>query len=932
VNLNTSPTIGLLTIGSLCTLVQPNGGDLSLSGLVNDGVWALNSSGSFTDIKLNADVGMTGDGVLDFSNGANNRIYSVGMQRTLTNGVGHTIRGAGTIGGNNTGLINDGLIEATLPAGLTLDMSDSLALDNNGLLRARDGATLTIFGTNTNNVDGTIRAEDGSIVSIRFGSVTGGTLESLGSGAFSTTTEVATFADVTLNGLLRMPNGADATLSGTLTNNGTWSMESTGSLTDFALNSPTVTLAGPGTLAMSDHGNNRVLSIGTPRTLVNAADHTIRGAGNIGSNNTGLINDGLIEATQPAGLTIDTADSLVLDNNGLLRARNGSTLTIFGTNTNNVDGTIRAEDGSIVSIRFGSVTGGTLESLGSGEFTTTIEVATFADVTLNGLLRMPNGTDATLSGTLTNNGTWSMESTGSLTDFALNSPTVTLAGPGTLAMSDHGNNRVISVNAPRTLVNGTDHTIRGAGNIGSNNTGLINDGLIEATQPAGLTIDMADSLVLDNNGLLRARNGSTLTIFGTNTNNVDGTIRAEDGSIVSIRFGSVTGGTLESLGSGEFTTTTEVATFADVTLNGLLRMPNAADATLSGTLTNNGTWSMESVGSLTDFALSSPTVILAGTGALEMAGHPNNRVVSVGAVRTLVNAFGHTIRGGGALGSNNTIIHNKGVIEADKPTALTIDPQDFGDSFNEGTMRVTGSGTMVLAGGAFVNRGVVDIMPTRALHRTGGYSQTAGETRVNGVLTMSGGSYTQTGGLLGGDGGVTGAVSVQGGSTSPSNADGGPIGSLSVTGTYAQGAVGGCTIDLGLEGNDVLQVSGAAQLGGALQVRLVDPFVPIVGQEFTILTAASINGVFGCVEFPNAVAGYFRVVYGPTSVKLVVDVLPPQEADLDFDGVVGASDLSVLLGSWGTAPCANEVCCPADLDGDGIVGGADLGILLGSWS
>ena len=48
--------------------------------------------------------------------------------------------------------------------------------------------------------------------------------------------------------------------------------------------------------------------------------------------------------------------------------------------------------------------------------------------------------------------------------------------------------------------------------------------------------------------------------------------------------------------------------------------------------------------------------------------------------------------------------------------------------------------------------------------------------------------------------------------------------------------------------------------------------------------------------------------------------------DLDCDDLVGASDMSLLLGAWGPNPCH-----PADLDGDGIVGSADLAILLGNW-
>ncbi len=49
-------------------------------------------------------------------------------------------------------------------------------------------------------------------------------------------------------------------------------------------------------------------------------------------------------------------------------------------------------------------------------------------------------------------------------------------------------------------------------------------------------------------------------------------------------------------------------------------------------------------------------------------------------------------------------------------------------------------------------------------------------------------------------------------------------------------------------------------------------------------------------------------------------------ADLDGDGDVGASDLAILLGSWG--PCEG---CPADFNGDGIVNAADLAQLLGAW-
>jgi hypothetical protein len=728
---------------------------------------------------------------------------------------------------------------------------------------------------------------------------------------------------------LVQPDNRDLALTG-LVNDGVWSVGSVGNLTDIQLNA-NLSFSGTGAVEMGNNGNNRILSLGVQRTLTNGAGHTIRGAGNVGSNNTGVINDGVIEATLPAGLVIDLADNLQLVNNNLLRARDGSTLTHFGTFTTNTNGVIRAEDASVVVLRFGSVTGGVLETTGSGEFRTTSESTSFVDLTLNGFLRMPDNADSNLIGTITNNGTWTMESAGNLTDLRLNSSTVTLTGAGVLEMGNGGNNRITSVNAQRTLVNDAEHTIRGGGQIGTNNTGLVNEGVIEATLSVGLFVDLADDLSLDNNNLLRASSGSSLTIFGTNTNNTDGVIRAEDASVVVLRFGSVTGGVLETTGSGEFRTTSEDTIFSDLTLNGLLRMPDNADAVLVGTITNNGTWKMESAGNLTDLRLNSSTVTFAGSGVLEMGNHGNNRIYSVTANRMLVNALGHTIRGGGQLGINNTGLQNKGLIDANQPTALTIDLWDSSDNFNEGTMRVSNTGGINLVTGSFVNRGLVDIRPTRAMSRTGVFSQTDGETRVDGTLTLSGGSYVQTGGLLSGDGQLTGSVSMQGGSTSPSNADGSELGSLVVTGSYAQGNDGGYVVDLGLAGNDHLQVNGAVTLGGAIQVRLVGSFVPLPGQEFVILNAASVNGVFGCVEFPNAPSGYFTVVYGSTSVKLVVASLPPQESDLDFDGVVGASDISVLLGAWGEDPCDNAICCPADLNGDGKVDATDLAILLGDW-
>ena len=53
----------------------------------------------------------------------------------------------------------------------------------------------------------------------------------------------------------------------------------------------------------------------------------------------------------------------------------------------------------------------------------------------------------------------------------------------------------------------------------------------------------------------------------------------------------------------------------------------------------------------------------------------------------------------------------------------------------------------------------------------------------------------------------------------------------------------------------------------------------------------------------------------------------PVVGDLNDDGVVNGTDLSILLGAWGA--CSG---CPADLNDDAVVNGTDLSILLGAWT
>jgi hypothetical protein len=97
------------------------------------------------------------------------------------------------------------------------------------------------------------------------------------------------------------------------------------------------------------------------------------------------------------------------------------------------------------------------------------------------------------------------------------------------------------------------------------------------------------------------------------------------------------------------------------------------------------------------------------------------------------------------------------------------------------------------------------------------------------------------------------------------------------------------------------------------------------------------------VTFADVLAGVDRIVFttlepgymfGFTDFDLRMDNITivrtePNPADLDGDGSVGAGDLAILLGAWGTCPPKGG--CPADLDGDGSVGAGDLTALLAAW-
>lgn len=114
-----------------------------------------------------------------------------------------------------------------------------------------------------------------------------------------------------------------------------------------------------------------------------------------------------------------------------------------------------------------------------------------------------------------------------------------------------------------------------------------------------------------------------------------------------------------------------------------------------------------------------------------------------------------------------------------------------------------------------------------------------------------------------------------------------------------------------------------ATVGGVTQKRFISPGA-------TYLSQAEITAHFGLgaattvdtlrVHWPNGRVTTMNDV--PANQTLTVRYCL---ADMDGDGMTGASDLAILLGAWGTRNTA------VDLDGLGKVDANDLATLLGSW-
>ncbi|MBK8098034.1 MAG: autotransporter-associated beta strand repeat-containing protein [Planctomycetes bacterium] len=175
-----------------------------------------------------------------------------------------------------------------------------------------------------------------------------------------------------------------------------------------------------------------------------------------------------------------------------------------------------------------------------------------------------------------------------------------------------------------------------------------------------------------------------------------------------------------------------------------------------------------------------------------------------------------------------------------------------------GTLRFTTNATAI----TFNNTGAIDVQ-SGTLQATTALTQTAGS------ITLAGGNLTAPlnlqGGILSGVGTITGNVT-NAATIRPAAAS---AGTLTITGTYTQTAVGTLDIDLGGlipgSGHDRLAISGAATFAGSLQGSLIGGFTPNPGDFFDAITYGSRTGTLTIIP----PAGHpLTPTYNPTALRL----------------------------------------------------------------
>ena len=233
---------------------------------------------------------------------------------------------------------------------------------------------------------------------------------------------------------------------------------------------------------------------------------------------------------------------------------------------------------------------------------------------------------------------------------------------------------------------------------------------------------------------MRASGGGTLVLSNDNFDNLNGVIEALAGSEVRLsNLAHVTGGLIQTIGDGVVVQQASTNVFLeDLTLDANVQVLQNTDFGLIGDIVNNGDINVTAGGDIEVDGLTE----LSGGGAITL----NNARIN-GVNSAVLQVADQTIEGEGQIGINTLAfeLSENTLVDANvADETLTVDGRaDFNEGFgviNDGTMRASDGGTLVLSNDNFDNlNGVIEALAGSEVRLsnlasiTGGLIQTIGD-------------------------------------------------------------------------------------------------------------------------------------------------------------------------------------------------------------
>lgn len=538
------------------------------------------------------------------------------------------------------------------------------------------------------------------------------------------------------------------------------------------------TLSGGGTVTLNDTTGGAAALIrgggGTGATLTNM-NNTIQGAGQLGFGN-GLVvvnqASGVVNANQPGRVLYINANSGVT-NQGLIEATSAGSLTFsLGVTVNNSGGTISSSGSGSTVLLIDVTQGGTLTTSGGGvmQGENELDGATHGTLNNQGTFAVPASHFTTLIGTINNTGTFVLDDTSG--DSSLNvagGQNVMLTGGGTVTMNDTtGSVAAFIAGGAGSILTNVNNKIQGSGQIGqagglilvnqksgvvnANQAGRVlyinapggatNQGLMEATDGSELNL----SAVVSNTHIIQTTgSGSQVLAPGTITNTGtfsvgSGTLFNVTGTLTNFSGTTLTGGTYTVSGTLQFNGANIVNDAAHITLVGATSaiVDQTANDGLRNfaAITKKGSLTLHSGKTLTTPAgLTSAGKLTVGVGTnLKVTGGYTQTAGTTTVDGTLAAPSGTTIQAGNVFGKGtiaSTVISSGSVTAGDSPTKT--------GKLSTSTYTQNASGTLNIAiGGVTVGKQYGQLAVTNGASLNG----TLNVTLVNNFVPAIGNTFT----------------------------------------------------------------------------------------------------------------------------------------------------------------------------------------------